>query len=73
MSETGADTEQIEEPTEWSDLAMGLYERLTGRHAEIVYEFEDMEILVPSKVGSDAEHTPWQLNGTVSITTRERE
>ncbi|MEF8894437.1 hypothetical protein [Halodesulfurarchaeum sp.] len=73
MSETNAEEEQIEEPTEWSDLAMGLYERLTGREAAIVYEFEDMEIQVPSKVGEDAEHTPWQLDGTVSITTRERD
>ncbi|MGM0398840.1 MAG: hypothetical protein ACQEQY_07575 [Halobacteriota archaeon] len=73
MSETTAEAEKIEEPTEWSDLAMGLYERLTGRHAEIVYEFEDMEVQVPNKVGEDAEHTPWQIDGTVSITTRERD
>jgi hypothetical protein len=73
MAETDPETEKIDEPTEWSDLALGLYERLTGRHAEIVYEFEEMEIQVPSKVGADAEHTPWRLNGTVSITTRERD
>jgi hypothetical protein len=25
----------------WPDLAIGLYERLTGRNAEITYEFVD--------------------------------
>lgn len=73
MAETNDDEEKIEEETEWPDLAMGLYERLTGRDAEIVYEFEDMVVQVPSRVGEDAVHTPWQIDGTVSITTRERD
>jgi hypothetical protein len=46
---------------------------LTGRGAEIVYEFEDMTVDVPSKVGDDAEHAHWGVDGTLRITTRERE
>ena len=32
----------------WPDLAIGLYDKLTGRNAEITYEFDNMEIMVPS-------------------------
>jgi hypothetical protein len=63
--------EQIQETTNWPELAVGLYDRLTGRGAEIVYEFEDMEVAVPSKVGEDAEHAHWHVDGTVRITTNE--
>lgn len=64
---------EIEETTTWPDLAISLYDRLTGRGAEITYEFEDMEVEVPSKVGSDADHALWRVDGTVRITTEESE
>jgi hypothetical protein len=69
MSETATE----EETTTWPDLAIGLYDRLTGRGAEIIYEFEDMEVEVPSGTGEDVEHASWRLDGTVTITTRERD
>ena len=34
--------------TTWPELAIGLYEKLTERNAEITYEFENMEVSVPS-------------------------
>jgi hypothetical protein len=73
MSESESSTERIDETTTWPDLAIGLYDRLTGRGAEIIYEFEDMGVDVPSGTGDDAEHAHWQLDGTVRITTRERD
>jgi hypothetical protein len=73
MSESEAPEERIDETTTWPDLAIGLYDRLTGRDAEIHYEFEDMQIDVPSKVGDDAESARWRVDGKVVITTRERE
>jgi hypothetical protein len=44
---------------------------LTGRGAEITYEFEDMDVAVPSKAGEDADHAHWRVDGTIRITTRE--
>src|SRR3954463_3710421 len=38
----------------WPDLAIGLYDRLTGRGAEITYEVEDFELLIPSRASADA-------------------
>lgn len=64
-------TPQIDETETWPELAIGLYERLTGRGAEITYEFEDMAIDVPSKVGEGAEHARWRIDGTVRIRTDE--
>ena len=55
----------------WPDLAIALYERLTGRNAEIAYEFVDMHVKVPSGTGPQAEHAEWVLSGTVKIRTRD--
>lgn len=73
MAESTDPDERIEETTTWPDLAISLYDRLTGRGAEIIYEFEDMEVDVPSGTGEDAEHAHWRLDGSVRVTTRERE
>jgi hypothetical protein len=55
----------------WPDLAIGLYDRLTGRNAEITYEMEDLRVRVPSGTGAEAEHAEWHLSGTVRIRTRD--
>ncbi len=53
----------------WPDLAIGLYDRLTGSNAQITYGFEDMHIQVPSGTGKDAEHAEWVINGSLKIST----
>lgn len=63
----------MEGTTTWPDLAIGLYDRLTGRDAEIRYDFEDMEVSVPSAAGNGADHARWRLNGTLRVTTRDGE
>lgn len=54
----------------WPDLAIGLYDKLTGRNATITYEFEEMEVDVPSSTNS-SDSAKWKLNGTLRITTSE--
>ena len=63
-------SESINETKNWPDLAISLFERLTGRGAEITYEFKSVEVEVPSKTGIDAEHALWKLNGIISIRTK---
>jgi len=70
MSEAVPETE---ETTTWPELAITIYDRLTGRGAEITYEFDDMEIAVPNRTGPDAEHAHWRIDGTLRVSTRERE
>jgi hypothetical protein len=73
MADAEPTEERIDETTTWPDLAISLYDRLTGRGAEIIYEFEDMEVEVPSGTGEDAEHARWRLDGELRVTTEERD
>lgn len=54
----------------WPELAAGLYDKLTGRDAEITYDFENFELHVPSSTAADAEHAQWKMNGSLRISTR---
>ena len=72
-SEPEDPSDRIEETRTWPDLAISLYDLLTGRNAEITYEFEDMSIDVPSKAGEDPEYAHWRLDGTLTVRTRERQ
>lgn len=63
--------ETSENTTTWPDLAIGLYDRLTGRGAEITYEFSNMEVAVPSSVSDEASYAHWKINGTLKIRTRD--
>lgn len=62
--------EQKKATETWPELAIGLYDKLTGRGAQITYEFEDFEVQVPSHAGADASHATWKMNGVLRIHTR---
>jgi len=65
MAQTTTDTQT------WPDLAIGLYDKLTGRGAEITYEFQGLEIAVPSSASAEAQHATWRVSGTVKIRTKD--
>tara|TARA_Y100001972_G_C7449766_1_gene230295 strand:- start:294 stop:494 length:201 start_codon:yes stop_codon:yes gene_type:complete len=54
----------------WPELAIGLYDQLTSRNSEITYEFDNMQVEVPSGTGEDAHHALWKMNGIIRIRTR---
>lgn len=56
----------------WPELAIGLYEQLTGKDAEISYSFDEFELRVPSSTASDASQAKWKMNGTVRVSTRSK-
>ena len=64
-------TEPTHDVQTWPDLAIGLYDKLTGRGAEITYEFQDMEISVPSSASPQAAHATWKVSGTMKIRTKD--
>ena len=64
---------ELDDTKTWPELAIRLYDKLTGRGAQITYEFDDFDLHVPSKVGDDAEHAHWRMNGTLRIRTKENE
>ena len=65
------DIQQSGDTTTWPELAVGLYDKLTGRGAEITYEFDDFELYIPSSASGDATHAKWKMNGVVKIRTRD--
>jgi hypothetical protein len=58
--------------TTWPDLAIGLYDKLTGRNAEITYHFEDFSLYIPRQADAPAT-TQWKMDGKVTISTRNNE
>lgn len=62
----------MDHPMNWPELAEALYDKLTGRGAEITYQFENMEVFVPSHVDENPQFAKWRLNGTLKIRTREQ-
>ena len=56
---------------DWSELAISLYDKLTGRNAEITYEADNVEVWVPSGVGGEANHALWKVNGSLKIRARD--
>ncbi len=54
----------------WPELAIGLYDRLTDRNAEIAYNFDNFEVSIPSGTDAKAEHAHWKLNGAIRVSTR---
>ena len=59
----------LTETQTWPDLAIGLYDKLTGRNAEITYQFQSLEIAVPSSASPNAQHATWRVSGTMKIQT----
>jgi hypothetical protein len=56
----------------WPDLAIGLYDKLTGRGAEITYQFEDLQVAIPAGTDQTMASAKWTLNGTLKIRTRDQ-
>jgi len=64
---------EVDDTRTWPELAIGLYDKLTGRGAEITYEFEDFELFVPSKAGDGADYAHWRMNGKLRIRTQDEQ
>ena len=60
-----------EEITTWPELAIALFEKLNERDAEIIYEFDNMQVWVPSSTSEDAPKAPWKMHGTIKVRTRD--
>ena len=61
----------VKHTNSWPELALGLYDHLTGRNAEITYEMDQLRVQVPSGTGREAAHAEWILDGALRIRTRE--
>ena len=67
---TGIATKDV---VDWTDLGKEMWSYLTGKGAAIDYTFVDMSIEVPRDTGPEAPRATWKLNGTLRITTTDRD
>ncbi len=67
---TGIATKDV---VDWTDLGKEMWSYLTGRGAAIDYTFVDMTVQVPRDTGADAPRATWKLDGTLRITTSDRD
>lgn len=58
---------------DWADLAEEMWSYLTGKGAAINYNFVDMMIEVPRDIGPDAPRATWKLNGSLRVTTSDKD
>lgn len=56
-----------------TDTGKELWDYLTGKEAAISYTFSDLEVQVPRRTGDDSPRATWKVNGTVQITTADRD
>ena len=56
-----------------SESGKELWDYLTGKEASISYRFQDMEVEVPRRTGADSPRATWKINGTMQITTSDRD
>lgn len=59
--------------TSFTDLGKDLWSYLTGQEATIDYTFVDMTVEVPRTTGADSPRAAWKLNGTLRITTSDKD
>jgi hypothetical protein len=59
--------------TTWTDLGQNMWSYLTGKEAAINYQFVDMQVSVPRETGADSPAAVWRLNGTLRVTTSDRD
>lgn len=57
---------------DWTDLGREMWTFLTGQRAAIDYQFVDMAVEVPRDTGAEAPRATWKLNGTLRVSTTDR-
>ena len=71
MANSGSKSDKASKSAgQWADLLAELFDRLTGKEAEVTYTFENLEINVPEAVGPDGKtlgEAKWTINGKVLI------
>jgi hypothetical protein len=67
------DDKSKESSSQWTELMVELFDRLTGKGAEIAYNFQNLEIDIPKAVGPQGQQlgsAKWTINGRLVITAQ---
>ena len=69
----GASGIATKDVVDWTDLGKEMWSYLTGKGAAIDYTFVDMTVEVTRDTGPQAPRAIWKLDGTLRITTPDRD
>ena len=53
MTSSSSSDKNSKSAGQWADLLADLFDKLTGKEAEVTYTFDNLEINVPEAVGPD--------------------
>ena len=59
------------EKATWPDFVIVLFDLLSGRKAEVTWEFQNLELHVPITTGTNTEYAVWKVNGVLKVRARE--
>jgi len=59
------------EKATWPDFVIVLFDLLSGRKAEVTWEFQNLELHVPITTGTNTEYAVWKVNGVLKVSARE--
>ena len=66
-------SDTINATTSFSDLGRDMCSFFNVKDSTLYYTFDDMSVEVPRSTGPDSERATWKLNGTLRITTRDKD
>ena len=73
MDKMSTNEKSSQQNTQWANLMTDLFDKLTGKGAEISYNFERLEIDIPRAAGPQGHElgsAKWIVNGRLTITAR---
>jgi hypothetical protein len=73
MAKMSINEKSSQQTTQWANLLTDLFDRLTGKGAEISYNFQELEIDIPRAAGPQGQElgsAKWVVNGRLTITAR---
>ena len=73
MAKTSTNEKSSQQTTQWANLLTDLFDRLTGKGAEISYNFQGLEVDIPRAAGPQGQElgsAKWVVNGRITITAQ---
>ena len=73
MAKMSTNEKASQQNSQWANLLTDLFDRLTGKGAEISYNFQGLEIDIPRAAGPQGQElgsAKWVVNGRLTITAR---
>ena len=75
MTNDATNEKSNQQAAQWANLLTDLFDRLTGKGAEVTYNFQNLEIDIPRAAGpqgTELGSAKWVINGRLAITAQSK-